>query len=343
VLVTGGGGFLGGAVCARLVQAGHEVRRLSRRPLPGAGAVLLGDLRTAGDVAAAVAGCDAVVHCAAKAGYWGSRAEFYDTNVRGTEHVVDACLRHGVDRLVYTSSPSVVHSGTDLAGVDESVPYATHFCSPYPETKAIAEALVLSASSSRLATVALRPHLVWGPGDPHFVPRLVARARQGRLRLIGTGEKQVDTVYVDNAADAHRSALERLAPGAPIAGRAYFITQGEPRSVRETIAMWLDAAGLPAENREIPERPARVLAGALERVWRLGRIPGEPPLTRFLVEQLSTAHWFDLTAARRDLDYSPRISTEHGLQLLRAGLSAGTGAAAGTETHVVPPTVAKER
>jgi nucleoside-diphosphate-sugar epimerase len=320
VLVTGGSGFLGRAVCELLARSGHSVRVLCRRAYTGPGRHLAGDLRRYQDVEAAVRGCAAVVHSAAKAGYWGPRAEFHETNVVGTAHVITACLRQSVPRLVYTSSPSVVHNGANLEGVDESAPYATTFLAPYPETKAAAERLVLAANSPRLATVALRPHLIWGPDDPHFLPRLLDRARQGRLWIAGDGASRIDTIYLDNAADAHLLALERLEPGAPIAGRAYFVAQDDPRPIREVIGMWLAAAGVPVRPRQIPVAAARMLAHAVELGYRLSGARSEPPLTRFLVQQLTTAHWFDIGAARRDLGYTPRIGTEEGLALLRAHL-----------------------
>ncbi|GAA3640546.1 NAD-dependent epimerase/dehydratase family protein [Kineosporia mesophila] len=325
VLLTGGGGFLGRAILVQLRAAGHQVRVLSRRALPSPADepvdVVRGDLRDARDVARAVAGSDAVVHCAARTGFWGPSEDFFETNVRGTEHVLAACRRHGVDRLVLTSSPSVVHGGRDLSGVDESVPYATRFTCHYPRTKAIAEQLVLAANGSRLATCALRPHLVWGPGDPHFVPRLAEAARRGRLRQVGPGDRLIDTVYVDNAAHAHVLALGRLEPGSAPAGRTYFITQDDPRPVAATINMWLGAAGLPPEHRRIGVGTARVIAAAGETAWRLGSLPGAPPLTRFLLEHLTTEHWFDIGAARRDLGYAPLVSTARGLERLRASLS----------------------
>lgn len=325
VLVTGGTGFLGRAVSRRLVESGHTVRALSRSahqapPAPGVTPVT-GDIRRRADVEAAVRGCDAVVHCAGKAGAWGRRAEYWATNVDGTRNVLAACTRFGVPWLVHTSSPSVVHRGEDLAGADESAPYATRFLAPYPESKTAAERLVLAANAPHLATVALRPHVIWGPGDPHFVPRLVARARAGQLRLIGNAGWLVDNVYLDNAAEAHVLALHRLAEGAAVAGRAYFITQDDPRPIGETINMWLGAAGLPPVTRRIPVRLARRLAGAMELAYRLAPSRAEPPLTRFLVQQLTTAHWFDISAARRDLGYHPTVSTSEGVEALRAHLS----------------------
>jgi nucleoside-diphosphate-sugar epimerase len=327
VLVTGGGGFLGQAICARLVASRHLVRSLARGRYPELDALgvrqHVADVRDPAAVMAAVAGCQAVVHCAAKAGFWGTDADFEAVNVGGTANVIAACQAHAVPRLVYTSSPSVVHNGRDLDGVDESAPYATRFLAPYPRTKAAAERMVLAANSRRLATVALRPHLIWGPGDPHFLPRLVTRARAGQLRLLRTADKRVDTVYLDNAAQAHLLALARLTPGSVVAGRAYFISQGDPRSHAETLNGWLAAAGVPPViGPRVPVGPVRALGAALETAYRLGGVRTEPPLTRFLVEHLSTAHWFDISAARRDLGYEPEVSTEEGLRRLAAHFAA---------------------
>lgn len=317
VLVTGGGGFLGKAICKQLVARGHEVRALNRHDYPELKALgveqRIGDLRSLDQVATAAAGCDAIVHTAAKAGAWGSLLDYYETNVRGTDVVLAACEIHNIRRLVYTSSPSVVHSGKDLNGVNESTPYATHFLAPYPQTKALAEQRVLAANSPQLATVALRPHLIWGPGDPHLLPRILQRSEKGRLRHIGDTPKKIDTVYVDNAAEAHVLALDKLQPGSPIAGKAYFITQGEPINQDAMINALLKAAGLPPETRRISLDFARFVGTYMERIWKLLRIKSEPPLTRFIVEQLSTAHWFSIAAARRDLGYSPRVTTNEGL------------------------------
>ncbi|MFB9907585.1 NAD-dependent epimerase/dehydratase family protein [Allokutzneria oryzae] len=320
ILVTGGGGFLGKAVCARLVDAGHQVVSFSRGSYPQLDELGVdqhkGDLRDYSEVSAAVEGKDAVVHCAAKAGAWGPTYEFYGINVLGTDNVINACREHGVRRLVHTSSPSVVHNGQDLDGVDESVPYATHFPGHYPRTKAEAEKKVLAANSPELATVALRPHLIWGPGDPHFLPRILGRARAGRMRLIGPPGKRVDTIYIDNAADAHLLALERLEPGSPIAGRSYFLTQDDPHTADETLNALLEAAGLPPETRRVPFGLAKVAASVVETAYRLAAARSEPPLTRLVIDHGGTSHWFDISAARRDLGYHPKVSTEEGLRRL---------------------------
>lgn len=324
-LVTGGGGFLGGVIVRQLLGRGDEVRSLARGAYPALESmgveVLRGDLSDAQSVSRAVAGCDVVFHVAAKAGVWGSRASFEQANIEGTRNVIAACRAHGVSKLVYTSTPSVVSAGGDVEGVDESAPYPEHFQAEYPRTKAIAEKLVLEANGPELSTVALRPHLIWGPGDTQFIPRLVARAKAGRLRLVGDGRSLVDVIYVDNAAEAHLLAADRLAPDSPIAGRAYFLSQGEPVAVADMINGLLGAAGLPPVTKRIPPGVAHALGAMLEFVYGALKIQAEPPMTRFLAKQLSTAHWFDISAARRDLGYQPRISTEEGLRRLAQSLA----------------------
>jgi nucleoside-diphosphate-sugar epimerase len=233
--------------------------------------------------------------------------------VAGTDNVIEVCRMLGIPRLVHTSTPSVVHLGGDLEGVDESAPYATAYKAHYPRTKALAEQRVLAANDASLSTCALRPHLIWGPGDNHLLPRIVARARAGRLRLIGRVRKQIDVVYIDNAAQAHLDALDRLQPSARCAGKAYFISQGQPIYTDEMINALLNACGLPPETRRIPFGLAYAMGAVFEAVYTVARIDAEPPMTRFVAEQLATAHWFDISAARRDLGYMPTVSTLEGL------------------------------
>lgn len=326
-LVTGGGGFLGGAIVRALRQRGWAVRSFTRTAYPwleefGVEQVL-GDLADPEAVNRAVAGVDVVFHTAAKAGVWGRAADFYATNVTGTENVLAACKAAGVRRLVYTSTPSVVHGGGDLEGADESVPYPTHFDAPYPETKAIAERAVLAANGPELATVALRPHLIWGPGDPHLVPRILARAREGKLRRVGSRPVKVDVTYIDNATDAHLMAAEKLDIGTPPAGKAYFISNGEPVDLWGFIDRVLAAAGLPPVTRSVSVWKARLAGRVLEAVYRVLRLPGEPPMTRFVANQLATSHWYDISAAKRDLGYEPRVSIDEGLRRLADKLRGG--------------------
>jgi nucleoside-diphosphate-sugar epimerase len=320
VLVTGGGGFLGGAIVRLLVARGHSVRSFSRGRYPELEALGVeharGDLGDRRAVITAAAGCDAIVHTAAKAGVWGAYEDYVRANVIGTEHVLAAGRTCAGPRLVYTSTPSVVHPGGDIERGDESLPYSTHPSTAYQATKITAERMVLGAATSGLAVVALRPHLVWGPGDPHLVPRIVSRGRRGRIALPGGGAQLVDTTYVDNAADAHVAALERLGPGAPCDGRAYFVTNGEPRPLRDIVLGILRASGIDATVVPIPRVVAHTAGVVLEAAFRLARAEREPPLTRFVAEQLSTAHHFEIGAARRDLGWAPAISIDEGLRRL---------------------------
>ncbi|QXE92025.1 NAD-dependent epimerase/dehydratase family protein [Geomonas subterranea] len=326
-LVTGGGGFLGSAIVRQLRARGDQVVSFSRGEYPGLAALGVeqrrGDLSDLNAVVEAAKGCDVVFHVAAKAGIWGDFQEYYLANVVGTENVVSACRILGIARLVHTGSPSVVFDGSDVEGGDESLPYPAHFEAHYPHTKALAEKSVLAANSRTLSTVSLRPHLIWGPGDNHLVPRIVAKGRAGALRRIGTRACLVDTVFVENAAEAHLNAADRLAPEAPLAGKAYFISNGEPVPLWDMVNAILEAAGVPPVTRTIPAGVAYAAGIACEIAWRSLRLRGEPPMTRFVAKELATSHWFDISAARRDLGYFPRISIQEGLRLLRASFEAG--------------------
>lgn len=321
-LVTGGGGFLGQAIVRGLLRRGSSVSSFSRNEHPELRVLGVeqhrGDLADTAAVASAVQGSDVVFHVAGKPGLWGEYAEYHRVNVIGTHNVIAACRRHGVNRLVYTGSPSAVFDGRDMEGVNESVPYPARFEAHYPRTKALAEQAVRAANDAQLATVCLRPHLIWGPGDNHLLPRMVARAKAGQLRRIGSRPNLIDTIYVDNAADAHMLAADRLSPGAVIAGKVYFISQGEPVPMWEMVNRLLHAAGAPQVTRTVPAWLALALAWGFETRHRLANDPSEPRLTRFLVRELSTAHWFDISAARRDLGYSPAISVDEGLERLGA-------------------------
>lgn len=338
-LVTGGTGFLGRRLVERLLARGREVTVLARHTAPELESrgvrFVRASLDDAPAVRAACAGATTVFHVAAKVGVWGREEDFFRTNVLGTRALLEGCRAHGVPRLVYTSTPSVVYNGRNLAGADESLPLTTACPSPYPRSKAIAEREVCAANSPALRTIALRPHLIWGVGDPHLVPRVLARARAGRLRIVGSGRNRVDLVHVENAVDAHllaEAALARSAPGianpgaggtvvAPRAdGRAYFITNGEPVALWDWINDLLRALGEPAVTRRIPLGAARAVGAACELAWRILRLHGEPPMTRFVAAELAKDHWFDLTAARRDLGYAPRISMAEGTAELVAHL-----------------------
>lgn len=321
-LVTGGGGFLGGAIVRRLVDRGWSVRTLQRGQYEGLDELgveqVRGDIADLDLVSRAVEGRDIVFHAAAKVDPWGPYKPFHRTNVVGTENVLQTMRREGVPKLIFTSTPSVIHSGGDLAGIDESVPYPEHFEAAYPQTKAMAEMAVLAANDDDLSTVALRPRLIWGPEDTNLVPKLVARARSGQLRLVGDGSNLVDTVYIDNAVDAHLLAADRLAPGAPCAGRPYFISNGEPRPMKEIINGILVAAGLPPEERSLPLKAALVAGAVFENLQKVFPNKEGPRMTRFVARNFSSAHWFDISAARHDLGYEPQVSIDEGLVRLRA-------------------------
>ena len=324
ILVTGGGGFLGQALCRGLVERGHEVASFNRGHYPALDTIgvhqFQGDLADADAVQAAARGCDAIFHNAAKAGAWGSRDSYHRANVLGTRHVLQACRSHGIGRLVYTSTPSVTHRRTHpvAGGTAATVPYGEHLKAPYAATKLVAEKAVLAANDANLATIALRPRLIWGVGDQQLLPRLAERARAGRLRLVGGGDNLVDTTYIDNAAQAHFDAFGHLAPGAACAGRAYFISNGEPKPMREIVNALLATVGAPPVTKSLPFPAAYAIGAMCEAAWTLLPLQGEPPLTRFLAEQLATTHWYSMAPARRDFGYEPRVSIAEGLARLAA-------------------------
>ena len=337
VLVTGASGFVGLALTRALVLRGEHVRTLNRAASPGldvlarAGSITItrGDLGDRTAVLRAAEGVDAVFHVGAKAGVWGPYAEYFSANVVGTENLLEAVRVHAIEKLVYTSTPSVVHSGGDAAGIDESASYATRFSTPYPETKAIAERAVLRANGTRLssgsvlATCALRPHLIWGPGDTNLTPRIVERARRGRLALVDGGRQIIDATYIDSCVHAHLLARDRLAPEAACAGKAYFIAQGERATMQELVLGIVSAYGLTPNVRSIPLPLAKLMGSLLEAGYLLARSEREPPLTRFVAEQLGTSHWFDLSAAKRDLGYEAPVTTREGLARLAASVKRG--------------------
>ncbi|MFH0729283.1 MAG: NAD-dependent epimerase/dehydratase family protein [Pseudomonadota bacterium] len=318
ILVTGGGGFLGGAIVDGLVSRGEKVSSFSRGTYPTLSRMgvrqIAGDLRSPTDVRHACKGIDAVFHVAAKAGVWGTYREYYEINYLGTRNVIDACRAEGVKRLIHTSSPSVVFTGEDMAGVNESVSYPTRYHAPYPATKALAERAVIAAADHTLSTVTLRPHLIWGPGDNHLVPRILSRAAQ--LRIVGKGDNLVDTTYIDNAAAAHILAADRLAIDPKLSGKVYFISQGDPIALWEMVNAILKAGGLPPIRNHIPYHVAWTIGFFMEGVHRLFRLKGEPRMTRFVANELASTHWFDIRAAREELGYIPQVSTREGLQRL---------------------------
>jgi nucleoside-diphosphate-sugar epimerase len=338
-LVTGAGGFLGRYIVEALVARGDGVRGFVRRPTPyldDLGAEMaIGDIRDEGQVSAACRGVDVVFHVASIAGIWGRWESYYSTNVLGTRNAIAACREHGVPRLVYTSSPSVTFdpndsNGGDQAGVDESTPYPKKWYCPYSHTKALAEQEILAANgASGLTTCSLRPHLIWGPRDSHLIPRIIARARSGRLVRVGTGANLIDITHVENAAMAHLSAADALSPHSPLAGQAYFLSQGEPVNCWQWVDEVLASIDLPPVEVSVSFRAAWRLGFCIESAYRLLRIEREPAMTRFLAAQMAKSHYFDISKAQRDFGYSPKISTVEGMKGLGAWLRAENGAEEG--------------
>ncbi|MDD3377498.1 MAG: NAD-dependent epimerase/dehydratase family protein [Candidatus Riflebacteria bacterium] len=320
VLVTGGTGFLGRAIIKMLLAENVSVNVLCRKnfsDLEDAGCtVFAGEISDENLVTKACEGCDTVFHTAAKAGIEEPYSEYLRINYDGTINVIKACKANKVMRLVYTSSPSVVFSEGDICGKDESLPYPASHEAYYPKTKCMAEQAVLMANSEALATVALRPHLIWGPGDNHLVPRLVSKAKAGKMKFVGDGKNVVDTTYITNAAKAHILAAKALKFDAPPAGKPYFITNGDPMPISEITNKLIGAAGCAPVTATMPYKLAYLLGFIFEKAYKIFKIKGEPPITRWVAGELSTAHWFDISAAERDFGYKPEVTTEQGLKEL---------------------------
>ncbi|MBI4389393.1 MAG: NAD-dependent epimerase/dehydratase family protein [Nitrospinae bacterium] len=329
ILVTGGGGFLGGAIARKLHERGDRVRVLGRRKypsLPEGVESVQADLRDREAVFKACENLDAVFHAAAVPGIWGDRREFFGVNVDGTRNVIDGCLRAAVKKLVFTSSPSVVYDNRDMENVDESVPYPRSYLCDYPRTKAIAERMVAEANGKDgLRTVSLRPHLIWGPGDPHLVPRILERARKGQLVRVGGGRNKVDLIYIDNAASAHIRACDFLEPGSSLEGRCYFVSDGQPAVLWDWIGLLLRRMGIPPVQRSVSYRTAYAMGAVMEAVYKGFGLRGEPRMTRFLASQLATSHYFDISRARRDFRYEPEVAPEEGMERLIRYLQARPG------------------
>lgn len=317
VFITGASGFIGGQIAERLLADGRRVRVLARRPLPeletlGA-EVVLGDLESPGALFRGCEGAVTVFHVAGRVGVWGPAEDFYRVNVEGTRNVIAACHTAGVKRLIYTSSPSVVYHGGDLAGIDESAPLCTVAPCAYPTSKAAAERLVSEAHSDDLATLSLRPHLVWGLGDKNIVPRILALAGMGRLKIVGSGQNKVDVTHITNVVDAHLLAERTLQqPESKTGGKAYFITNGEPVVLWDWVNQLLRGLGRPEITKRVSLNSAYRIGGIMETLWRVLPLRGEPPMSRFVAKELATDHWFNIAAARRDLGYNPRITMAAG-------------------------------
>jgi nucleoside-diphosphate-sugar epimerase len=324
-LVTGGGGFLGLYIVEQLLQQGHSVRVFCRGQYPALKALgvptIQGDLRDEAAVIEACRDVEVVFHTAAVPGVWGDWKMYHGINTSGTLNVIKACRTHGVARLIYTSSPSVVFDGADHVDADESLPYPTTWLCHYPHSKALAEKAVLAANDGEtLRTISLRPHLIWGPRDNHLIPRLIQKARSGRLRRVGDGTNVVSVAYVENAAAAHVQAEHSLRNSATAAGKAYFINERDAVNLWDWINLILAKTGLSPVEKAISKGAATGLGAVLEGVWSLFRLGGEPPMTRFIAAQLAGSHSYSIAAAERDFGYRPLCSTEEGLRRLQPDL-----------------------
>ncbi|GIU17717.1 2-alkyl-3-oxoalkanoate reductase [Shewanella sp. MBTL60-007] len=336
--VTGAGGFLGKAICERLLAVGIKVTGFARGQYPELNAMgvemVKGDIADEQALLDGMQGCDLVFHVASKAGVWGSKQSYFSPNVDGARHIINACKQRNIERLVYTSTPSVTFAGVDEAGNDESAPYAKQFLNFYGESKAIAEQMMLSANGEPLAngkllgTTALRPHLIWGPNDPHLVPRVLERAEVGKLKLVGREDKLVDTIFVGNAAYAHILAALTLSNGvvegmpnsAACAGKAYYLSNDEPITMAAMLNKILACRNLPPVTKRVPTHLAYMAGYLLESVYSLLGKQDEPIMTRFVARQLSTSHYFDISAAKQDLGYQALVSIDEGMERLKASL-----------------------
>ena len=324
VIVFGGGGFLGRYLIEALQKLGcTDIRSFGRSAQPENKAlgvdVVRGDLASATDVSQACKDCTMVFHTAAKAGVWGSESDYFRTNVTGTENVIAGCVANEIEYLIFTSSPSVsYHPSQHIENRDESHPYPEKYLAPYPKTKALAEQMVMKANGTiignccdtpkALKTVSLRPHLLWGPRDPHLLSRLIERARDKKLVIVGDGSAKVDLTFIENVAESHICAAESLKKSDTAAGKVYFITDDEPVVLWDWINGLLGKCGLEPVSRKIPYRAAYAIGAVMELIYTIFPVKGEPKLTRFLSGQLAHSHYFDISAAKRDLNYQPRVS-----------------------------------
>ena len=320
VLITGGGGFLGSHLARNLLKQGNEVSILGRNSYPDLGksiTCIQADIRDRPSMVLALKGQEAVFHTAAIPGIWGDYNEFYSIDVQGTENIIFACCENVIKKLIYTSSPSVIFDQSDMENVDEQTPYPDKYYCYYSRTKAMAEKLVLAANGiTGLATVCIRPHLIWGPGDPHLLPRLIKLAKKGKLIRVGNGKNLVDMIYIDNAVEAHLKAYDKLSLASPIAGKCYFVSDGHPVLLWKWIDIILNELKIPSITKSVTFQYASVLGAILEDVYKIFGIKKEPPMTRFLAAQLAKSHYFNISRARNDFGYKPIVTQKEGMKRL---------------------------
>ena len=323
ILVTGGGGFLGLEIVKQLLDKGHKVTSLSRNhydQLEKLGVkTIKADLTKKEDIENLDFSIyDCVFHVAALAGVWVDYNSFYCINYIGTRNLVDKCLSDNVSRFIYTSTPSVVFGEDDIVNGDESLDYPEKYYTHYAKTKSMAENYVKEKSNENFLTISIRPHLIWGEGDPHLIPRLKEKARSGRLKVVGDGENLVDVIHVSNAAHAHILAMESLVKKTDLSGNAYFVGQERPVNMWHFLNQILEVYKIDKIEDKISFSIAYYIGFVLEILYRIIGIKSpEPPMTRFIALQLAKSHYFSHAKAKNDLGYSPLISVEEGLLRLK--------------------------
>jgi len=320
VLIIGGGGFLGRYLAHSMLERGNKVSILGRNSytqIDNSIKCIKADIRDLSALMQALKGQEVVFHTAAIPGIWGDYNEFYSIDVNGTRNIIFACYENSVKKLIYTSSPSVIFDQSDMKNVDEQTPYPDKYFCNYSKTKAMAEKLVMAANGiSGLATVCMRPHLIWGPGDPNLLPRLIERAKNGKLVRVGNGKNLVDMIYIDNAVEAHLKACDKLNLASPVAGKCYFVSDGHPVVLWEWIESILYELKLPTMKKSISFNHAAVLGLIFECIYKMFGIKKEPPMTRFLAAQLAKSHYFNISRARNDFGYKPIVTYEEGMKRL---------------------------
>jgi 2-alkyl-3-oxoalkanoate reductase len=320
VLITGGGGFLGRSLAIKLLELGYEVTILGRHFYPQLQKkfpCIKANVRDRSVLIKSIEGQEVVFHTAATPGIWGDYDDFYKTDVHGTKNIILACQKNKVKKLIYTSSPSVIFGKNDLEGVDEKTPYPDNYLCHYAKTKAIAEKMVIDANSYEgLATVCIRPHLIWGPGDPHLLPRIVKRAKSNKLIQVGEGKNLVDMIYIDNAVEAHIKVFEKLEVTSNVAGKCYFVSDDNPIILWDWIELLLIKLNLPTISKKISFKYAFFLGQILEFFYKIFHIKKEPLMTRFLATQLGKSHYFDITQSKKDFGYKPIVTNEEGIRRL---------------------------
>lgn len=325
ILVTGAGGFLGFHIAKLLKSKGHEVFNFSRTHHKKLDAInvttITGDLRNLNDVESALKNIDAIFHVAALAGIWGSYDEYYSINFLGTKNLVESAKKNNIKKFVYTSTPSVVFADKDIIGANETLSYPETFYTHYAHTKCMAEKLVLSSHGENFKTCALRPHLIWGPGDPHILPRLRKKSFERKLKIVGSGDNFVDVIYVENAAHAHVQAFLALDEKAEVSGQAYFIGQEGPVNLWWFINELLKASDAPIAKHRIPYWFTYLIGGLFEKIYHFFKISGEPPMTRFVAMQLAKSHYFSHEKAKKDFNYQPLVTIDEGLTKIRESFS----------------------